>query len=263
VGDIWEGLPEEILRGTQELERELAKLMVTGEQAYGALIEGVRRWGLENAVTVQNLIETSRRMFDQLVSGVGDMVARTIVYQENLGQAAVDLLKSLAASIIQTIVQWVAAAIVNSLIYTDIKGLEAARVVSQKAAETYAAAFASTVGFLTPAGAAGYAAGAVGVMLAGASAAAATSMGQMVGVLGALHGGIQRVPATGPYVLQKDETVLTQPAAAEYRRESAGSRRAHELRQLVLKLDGRELSRALLDLVDTGELPMALQRGRT
>ena len=90
---------------------------------------------------------------------------------------------------------------------------EATSRMATLAAETYAGAFAATaaIPFIGPAMAPGVAAASTAAMLSGATAAGTAGGALGSGLAGVAHGGLDYVPRTGTYLLEKGEKVT--PAA--------------------------------------------------
>lgn len=174
-----------------------------------ALIEWEARWGgfISTMVGVQQMITDVWVAFRQ---GVGDSVAAAIVEGKSLGAALQTVFKNIAMHVISTLVQMGVERLALALVYGTANLQEATQRMATLAAETYAGAFASSVGIpvIGPLIAPGIAAEAVAAMLAGASAAGTAGAGVGAAV-GALHGGLESVPAESTYLLQRGERVLS------------------------------------------------------
>ena len=140
-------------------------------------------------------------MYQQIADGIGSALAQVIVYGANLHQVLKQLLKAIAAEIIQTLVRIGIQYVITSAIR---KATDLANAVSSTASAvttTYAEVFAQTSSL--PFGwiiAAGVAAGAVALLIAGLAGAGGAAEGGIF-----THSGMTRIAEKG-----KPEIVLNQ-----------------------------------------------------
>lgn len=240
-------------------EEELDAQFQAATSLYEALSVGAQKWGLAHETTVQTITTTIFDLLDQAISGTAQLVAQGIVYGKNMATLGAALLKQLAATAIASVLQMTANYIISSLLSIQAAATETASKVAGAAAVTYANAFASTVAFLTPIGAAGYAAAAVATMNAGATAAFATTFGQFQGLAGVAHSGLDSIPREGTYLLDRGERVVARDTNRDLKDFLAGNGQAAQTVEVVLVLGERELGRAIADLHNSGRVPLKIK----
>jgi len=183
------------------------------------------------------------------------MVAQAVVYGKSMGQLFGNLMRSMASQLVSMIVTATLRYIASMVIQSSAAIAELSIKMGAFAAETYGSAFSSSVGYLTPYGAAVYAAGAVGSMLAGAKASQAAGSG----LFGQGHEGVSEISAGGTWILDRGERVLSNRQNRDLTefldgRGGGGSGPT----QVVLTVDGRELGRVWADLYKAGRVPLRL-----
>lgn len=218
----------------------------------------------ENAITAASLI---KGLFDQVSQGIGNAIAQIIVYGGKAGEVFKQLGKTIASSLISTIIQGLIQIAVRALLTAIGAGTAyAAQAISGLttfAALTYAGAFAATaaIPIVGPALAAGVATAAVAAMLSGAATSATTGAavgagigaGSLVGGLvgAAAQGGIFTRPAyirlaerhVGPEVVLNNENLKKYlPAWPGGRGRGGRSGRI----EVPINIDGREAARGIL-----------------
>lgn len=239
-------------------EEELQEQFAAADSLYGALSAGAQLWALEHMTTVQTITTSIFDMLDQAISGTAQLVAQGIVYGKNMATLGSALLKQLAATAIASVIQMTAQYIISSLMSIQAAATETASKVAGAAAVTYANAFASTVYFLTPVGAAGYAAGAVAAMNAGATASYAATFAQFQGLAGVAHSGLDSIPREGTYLLDRGERVVARDTNRDLKDFLTSTNNAGPV-EIVLVLGERELGRAIADLHNSGRVPLKVR----
>lgn len=138
-------------------------------------------------------------VFTQFTSGIGQAVARFIVYNEDLGKAMKNLFKQIASNIIATLIQigiqWIALKILGLALNEEVAASSIGTNIARAGTAAYAAAIesmgiwgviagagiaAAAIGIATGIGTAGYAAGA-GVATAGKAASIGAAAGSQAG----------------------------------------------------------------------------------
>ena len=140
-------------------------------------------------------------MYQQIADGIGSALAQVIVYGANLHQVLKQLLKAIAAEIIQTLVRIGIQYVITSAIKKANDLANAASSTASAVTTTYAEVFAQTSSL--PFGwiiAAGVAAGAVALLIAGLAGAGGAAEGGIF-----THSGMTRIAEKG-----KPEIVLNQ-----------------------------------------------------
>lgn len=138
--------------------------------------------------------------FDTFSQGVGDAFANAIMEQESLGDALQLTMRQVAKSVISTLVQLGVQQITNLVKVKGMQSAANAALIGELGAITAAATPAAIAANIATAGAAGAAAAASGT-------AAATAMKSAM-LLGQFHDGVDYVPKTGSYLLEKGERVI-------------------------------------------------------
>ena len=138
--------------------------------------------------------------FDTFEQGVGDAFATAIVEQESLGDALQMTMRMVAKSVISTLVQMGVQQITNSIKVKAMQSSANAALIGELGLIAAAATPAAIATNIATAGGAGVAA-------AASSTAAATAMKSAM-LLGQFHDGIDYVPKTGSYLLEKGERVI-------------------------------------------------------
>jgi hypothetical protein len=153
-----------------------------------------------------------------MTSAVGDGIASMILESESLGDAFVNVAATMAKSIInalaQMAAQWLVYQAVQLVAGKATQASAATALIANAQATSFQAqlaAFASTaaipiVGPILAPGAAVAAAGFTAPMVAGVAASALAGMA---------HDGIESVPETGTWLLQKGERVTTAETSAK------------------------------------------------
>jgi len=140
---------------------------------------------------------------DTFASGMGDAVASAIIDQESLGKAMQATMRIVAREVISSLVR---IGVQRAIEFATTRGQQAASTaagVAQASALTAAYTPAAIAANIASFGAAGIAAAA-----SSATAAAATIGAVSSGNLGILHDGLDYVPRTGTYLLEKGERVI-------------------------------------------------------
>lgn len=166
----------------------------------------------------QQAADFTTSTLDTLTSSVGDGIASMILESESLGDAFVNVAATMAKSIInalaQMAAQWLVYQAVQLVAGKTTQASAATTLIANAQATSFQAqlaAFASTAAipivgpFLAPAAAA-TAAGITAPMVAGVAASALAGMA---------HDGIDAVPETGTWLLQKGERVTTAETSAK------------------------------------------------
>ena len=219
---------------------------------------------LQSKSGIEELAEFSINISQTIAQGIGDAFAQAIVYGKNLSETFGNLMKSVAANIISSLIEIGIQRAIQGMIAQMLNLKEATSRIATLAAETYAGAFAATVAIpiIGPALAPGVAAASLAAMLAGAATAGAAgaATGSSVGVYH--QGGIvgqtpvshRLVPAETfaaaprlhrglgsdefPAILQKGEEVRA--ADEGYPLEDT------PILQVALNADGRELTKLMI-----------------
>lgn len=173
---------------------------------------GLSDWAEESAVTLETWGELAAETFDQFKQGVGDAIAVAIVEGENLTTAMQGVLKSIAQSVISTLIQLGIQQLANLALSLVVNAGAGASGVGVAAAQTWANAFAATaaIPIVGPALAPEVATAALAAMLAGVSAASASGAAAGGAAAGGAAGGLENVPETGTFILHRNERVLSQ-----------------------------------------------------
>jgi len=219
------------------------------------------------ASTAEQIGTLSVNIANNISKGIGDAFAKAIVYGESLSKSFKNLMKSVAAQIIssliqigaQRLIQWMAAQLLN------LK--EASSRLSVLAAQTYAGAFAATaaIPIIGPALAPGVAAGAVATMLGGAAAAGSAGSAMGVAVAGFAKGGVVDEPtifpmANGVGLMGEAGTEAIMPLArtpeGDLGVKIADSDRGTTVNEfhITLELDGTELGTWIYDGTRSGNI---------
>jgi len=173
---------------------------VPGQDADSMLIER-QQFLLEQAeFGAQRFLEIWGSTFETFEQGVGDAFATAIVEQESLGDGLQLVMRQVAKSVISTLVQLGVQQITNIL---KVKGMQSSAntaLLGELHAINMAATPAAIATNIATAGAAGISAATTGT-------AAATAMKSAM-LLGQFHDGIDFVPKTGSYLLEKGERVI-------------------------------------------------------
>ncbi|WP_028698208.1 MULTISPECIES: phage tail tape measure protein [Pseudomonas putida group] len=225
-GDI----SEELYNQETELLREaLAQRMEIQQDYYAQQDEAQSNWldGVSSAWEnyrdtamdyQQQAADFTTSTLDTLTSSVGDGIASMILESESLGDAFVNAGATMAKSIInalaQMAAQWLVYQAVQLIAGKTTQASAATAMIANAQATSFQAqlaAFASTaaipiVGPLAAPGAAFAAAAATAPMVAGVASAALAGMA---------HDGIDAVPETGTWLLQKGERVTTAETSAK------------------------------------------------
>jgi tape measure domain-containing protein len=169
------------------------------EDAWGGFISSSK--GVQESMT---------NIWVSFQQGVGNAVASAIIQGGGLVEAFKNLMKSVASSVISTLIQMGIERLALTLVYGTANLKELTTRMASESAKTYASAYASSVGIpvVGPLLAPGIASAAVAKMLAGATASAGLGAAAGTGI-GALHGGLENVPAESTYLLQAGERVLS------------------------------------------------------
>ena len=235
LGFDWAGYEEFKLQKTQETADLIFAATGDTQGYYATLIEGQKNLEVEKNQFIldnnYNLIDSlsaswkiyfgnqksmnsqfatlSTQIWDQFVSGVGSAIAQTLVYGESFAQTMKALYKTVAATIIQALVQIGVVKLAQWIFGMTLNTTEASARAATLAMETYMGAFAATacIPVYGPAAAPFVAGAALAEVLTGAPIAAAG--GAMVGAAsGALHGGMTDVPEDQSFLLKKGERVI-------------------------------------------------------
>jgi lambda family phage tail tape measure protein len=225
-GDISKELYD---KETEMLSEALAERMVIQQDYYNQQDVAQNNWldgvsaAWENyrdaAVDYQQqAADFTASTLDALTGSVGDGIASMILESESLGDAFGNVAASMAKSIInalsQMAAQWLVYQAVQLVVGKATQASAATTLIANAQATSFQAqlaAFASTAAipivgpFLAPAAAA-TAAGITAPMVAGVAASALAGMA---------HDGIDSVPETGTWLLQKGERVTTAGTSAK------------------------------------------------
>lgn len=220
---------ENYKKETELLGEALAERMVLQEDYYNQQDEAQNNWldGVSSAWEnyrdtaidyQQQAADFTASMLDTLTNSVGDGIASMILESESLGDAVVNVSSTMAKSFINALAQMAA----QWLVYQAIQ-LVAGKTTQVSAATTLAAnaqatslqaglaAFASTaaIPIVGPVAAPAAMAAALAVTTPLAAAVGMTAMAGMA------HDGIDAVPETGTWLLQKGERVTTAETSAK------------------------------------------------
>ncbi|MEE3636617.1 phage tail tape measure protein [Pseudomonas sp. AL 58] len=225
-GDI----SEELYKQETELLREaLAERMEIQQDYYAQQDEAQNNWlaGVSSAWEnyrdtamdyQQQAADFTASTLDTLTGAVGDGIASMILESESLGDAFVNVASTMAKSIInalaQMAAQWLVYQAVQLIAGKATQASAATSMIANAQATSFQAqlaAFASTaaipiIGPILAPGAAATAAGITAPMVAGVASAALAGMA---------HDGIDSVPETGTWLLQKGERVTTAETSAK------------------------------------------------
>lgn len=170
--------------------------------------------------------------FQSISQGIGDAVAQVIVYGASLMEVTKKLLKVIAAEIISTLVKIGVQYVITAAIKKMADMATAASTVASAATQTYAEVFAQVSS--TPFGwlyAAGIAAAAAAVLIAGAAAFGAEEGGLFT------RPGITRIAEKG-----RPEIVLTQDNVRKFMGGATGG----GSQTIILQVDGETLIRTVV-----------------
>ncbi len=138
--------------------------------------------------------------FNTFEQGVGDAFATAIVEQESLGDALQMTMRMVAKSVISTLVQMGVQQVTNAIKVKATQSAAHAALIGGLGAIAAAAKPAAIATNIATGGAAGLA--------AAASATTAATTLKSVMLLGQAHDGLDYVPKTGTYLLEKGERVI-------------------------------------------------------
>lgn len=166
------------------------------------------KWLGKTQTAMEQFKGLTRQTWKDFSTGFKDSVMAIIKDGGKLGKALANLMKSIATSVISTLIQIGVERLVQWVISKIMAAARGSSELGVAAGTTFANAYA-WMAAINPFAAAGFAAGHVAVMLAGtaASAASGSAKGSVLG--GALHGGLSNVPAESTYLLDKGERVLS------------------------------------------------------
>ncbi|MBG4420154.1 phage tail tape measure protein [Pseudomonas aeruginosa] len=225
-GDIGQSLYD---KETDMLRQALAERLEIQHEYYAAQDEAQSNW-LDGVTSAwenyrdtatdyqQQAADFTTQTLDGLTSAVGDGIASMIMDGESLADVFKNIAQTMATSIInalaQMAAQWLVYQAVQLVVGKTAQSTAAIGLVANAQATAFQAqlaAFASTaaipiVGPGLAAGAAAAAAAATAPMVAGVSSAAFAGMA---------HDGIDAVPETGTWLLQKGERVTTAETSAK------------------------------------------------
>lgn len=225
-GDISQELYD---KETEMLSEALAERMILQQDYYNQQDAAQNNWldGVSSAWEnyrdaavdyQQQAADFTASTLDTLTGSVGDGIASMILESESLGDAFGNVAASMAKSIInalsQMAAQWLVYQAVQLVVGKATQASAATTLIANAQATSFQAqlaAFASTAAipivgpFLAPAAAA-TAAGITAPMVAGVAASALAGMA---------HDGIDSVPETGTWLLQKGERVTTADTSAK------------------------------------------------
>lgn len=157
--------------------------------------------------TLSNFDQLSKTVVDSFTSSFGDAFEAMILDSQSLDEAlrgiAETMLRSVVNAIGQMIAQWIAAAAVQAMLGTTATGTSVVQAGVTAAAWAPAAALASLA--------------TLGSNSAPASAAliGTTSLSKTLALTGMAHDGIDSVPQTGTWLLEKGERVMTAQTSAK------------------------------------------------
>lgn len=215
--DAEEGPLSRLSEAGKAIPAAIAEGMGQGEGLRGAMethgttvVNELRNWMNRARDTSAEIGRLLTGTFDMVADGMGSAVAQAVVYGKSLGEGLKNVMKSVGAFIIQTLVRIGVQRVIAAILGKTLGMAEHVARMSQLSAQTYAGAFAATasIPMVGPFMAPGAAAGAVSAMLAG-STAAATAGGTVATAQGAAHGGMDYVPREETYLLDRGERVLS------------------------------------------------------
>lgn len=225
-GDISQELYDQ---ETEVLSEALAERLVLQQDYYNQLDEAQNNWLDGVSAAWENYRDTAvdyqqqaadftASTLDTLTGSVGDGIASMILESESLGDAFGKVAETMAKSIInalaQMAAQWLVYQAVQLVAGKATQASAASTLIANAQATSFQAqiaAFASTaaipiVGPVLAPAAAATAAGITAPMVAGVAASALAGMA---------HDGIDSVPETGTWLLQKGERVTTADTSAK------------------------------------------------
>lgn len=204
-----------VLANTEESEQLrtelLLKLDAERQEALSELNDDFWTTYLEAAESaMENMDELVGSTLERFAGGMGDAFESMVFDAESLGDAMNGVAESMARSIInalgQMAAQWLAYQAVQALTARTTEAASAAAAAATGAAIASAYAPAAAMTSLATMGANS------GPAMAGI--AATTAMAQSMTLMGMAHDGIDSIPQTGTWLLQKGERVTTAETSA-------------------------------------------------
>jgi hypothetical protein len=194
-----------------ELEKkQMEEYEVMNATFFDSLRSQWEDWHLSQYDINQRMGEMLYTSMDEFTQGIGDAVARTIVFGGDLGKSLSNLMKSIAANLLSSIIELGVKLLIQELFMKVVLGKTrqamAIETIGASAAQEYAQVFATyaSIPYVGPALGAAAGAAAAAALIGGATAMLVTSA-----VAGAAHGGLDNVPAEQTYLLDKGERVLS------------------------------------------------------
>lgn len=193
-------------------------------------------------ITAVDLVRTIETTFNTLVSGLAQAAANAIIFTQDIGEAALGVLKNVAAQLIATILQLLAQQLAAALLGGTIYQAEVAQKVAGSAARAGAAAVAAgieSLGLIGLAAAPGLAAAGIAAALAGASSGAAAGAAFQIPAVALAEGGIAIAPTLALIGERGPEAVIPLDRASELGQPMT----------IILQLDGRQAARVVVPYV--------------
>ena len=243
INEFSENLKETLPAAVEETSNQVKTIWSEMSQ----FIEG-------NLIKIKDVAADTWLSFQQ---GIGDAVANSIVFGENLGQSFKALMKNITASVISALVQMGVQRLAQ-FVLSQILGIkEATSRIGILASETFAGAFAATalIPIIGPIIAPGVASASLATMLAGTAAAGAAGAATGAGIAGVAHDGLGFVPREGTFLLDKGERVLSPNQNKDLTGFLNGGGGAPVIINKVSILEGASIDEALT------EKPMAFWEG--
>lgn len=193
-------IPEERLEKLRELiallrqaETEQQRIAAANQESLGAW----EQWAAGMQNVSQQFSQATLNIYQSLVQGIGNAVAQTVVYTENLAAGGMQILKQVAAEVVSTLVQLGINLIISALVQKTALASTTTATLASKAAETYAgvfAGYATTIPIVGAALGAVAATAAVAGMLGGAAVAGASGAAVGAGIAALATGAIVTRP---------------------------------------------------------------------
>ena len=187
--------------------REFNAKMAMAQQDYEARKALQDQEREENASRAEEWRATWEGVTDSFSAGVGDAFASAIMDQESLGKGLQQVMRGVAKQVISTLIQIGIQRAIQAKFGMSQTVAQTALGVKSAAILTSAYAPAALAVNIATAGGAGLAAASSSGVAATAQLAAMAST-KTAGVMGQAHDGLDYVPRTGTYLLEKGERVV-------------------------------------------------------
>lgn len=245
-----------ILKHKEEIYKGYFQKIIDGNAGmYDTLTARLMLWAEETQSTWAKVADTIDNAMTSAVSTFSSAISEAIWVSGNFRDAMINSVRSIAQNITSMLIEFALKKVVTA--FLDIPAVLTAHSIKMGAyaAETYGAAFASSVGALGPL-AVPYAGSMVASMLQGAAVSA--ELGQASSSIpGMAEGGMVTSPSVIRVAEREPEIITPISKVVNF----LGSPEKSAPTPIILTLNGRELARALVDLTKSGRLPLVLANG--